>query len=343
MSFQKDTLTVAGLKKLTHDLKQAIQSVTGLEVPLHQVQEIAARQLGEASWHDAYAQAKRVRPDAKPKTETASPEWVVWARMNLHRSNAQIDLERLNARRWQSEFLNEPKEALMQALNQGHQAQFQNLLTEFDLGVESLIETAQTLPPEITVYIKTARFRILVKLMESSIEAPDGGPVFAQMWDRLQESLHFPERKRIVRHAIENPITFDHLIQQKVPDLEDFDDLAFVEMAFEEAAHGGSEESWALLDRMYALNKDPKKAQEMVMLGLDADEETLAKALHRLVPASERSTLLATVALMLHASGRSVDVLGKANEEARRLDVQNPILSRNESDTGPKKRRRRPG
>lgn len=331
MSFQKDTLTVAGLKKLTHDLKEAIHSVTGLEVPLHQVQEIAARQLGEASWHDAHAQAKRVHPNAKPKTEAVSPEWVVWARLNLQKRSAH----------WHGAFLKEPKENLIRALERGASTQFQAFLVEFDAGVESLLETARALPPDVTTDIQRTRHRVLMKLMESSIEAPEGGPVFAQMWDRLDDTLNPLDRERIVRHAVDHPITFDHLIQRNVPDLADFDDLAFLEMAFGQA-DGGSEESWALLERMYALNTDPKKAQEMVMLGLDADEETFAKFLHRLVPASERTALLDKVALTLKASGRAVDVLGKASEEAQRLDANTPAPLKNESDAERRKRSRRP-
>lgn len=331
MSFQKDTLTVAGLKKLTHDLKQAIHSVTGLEVPLHQVQEIAARQLGEASWHDAYAQAKRVRPNAKPKTETASPEWVIWARMNLKKRAAE----------WRWKFLDEPKENLMRALEQGASAQFQVLLVEFDAGVQSLLETARPLSPQMAISIQRARNLVLIHLMEGSIDAPEGGPVFAEMWDRLQDSLTMDERRRIVRHAIENPLTFDHLIKREVRDLEDFDDEAFLEWAFNGVQFGkdGNEKGWAILERIYALYSDPDKAQDLVLMFLDDRIENTAQALHRLIPEQERTVLLTKMASSLEPQEKYH--LKKAQDLAKRLDVEKLHLSLDEGTPVRAKRLRR--
>lgn len=60
MAFQTDTLTVAGLKKLTRDLRRALLDVTSSSVPLNKAQEIVARQLGHTNWHEAYAKANLV-------------------------------------------------------------------------------------------------------------------------------------------------------------------------------------------------------------------------------------------------------------------------------------------
>lgn len=67
MAFQLDQLSVHGLRRLVKDLRASLAQ-EGVDLPQHRVQEVLARTLGHATWHDAQQQAKTHRPHSEHRS-----------------------------------------------------------------------------------------------------------------------------------------------------------------------------------------------------------------------------------------------------------------------------------
>lgn len=96
MPFHPDALTRPVLKSLVHALQKAAPEVLGHPMAQHQAQELLARQLGYAHWHEAYARAGTLaRPNAPvappPSPLDADHEWTQTCKNIQMRSALYVD------------------------------------------------------------------------------------------------------------------------------------------------------------------------------------------------------------------------------------------------------------
>lgn len=81
MSFDPNKLSAPVLKRLVRDQRKALAEITGHRIPQHQAQEVVARMLGYATWHDAFTRAKAEVPSqASPSEIPALDDF--WVRHN---------------------------------------------------------------------------------------------------------------------------------------------------------------------------------------------------------------------------------------------------------------------